>query len=153
MDAKKITLLKCGLRVFGAYTVINFLWTAILSIGITAASENAGTEATNVSINGISAFADRMVMSNAVIALFSVIFGFSFLVFEWKNISQPAKRALHVIVNYITAMICVFLLHSTAPEAKASVWVVLIFFATLVYFAIYGVASLVSFLVKRRKSL
>ena len=153
MNENKVKYLKCGLRALASYTVINFLWTAIISLGTTAASQNAGTDVTNVSIEGISAFADRMVMANFAILFFSVVFGFSFLVFEWKNISQPAKRALHVIVNYITAMICVFLLHSTAPEAKASVWVVLIFFATLVYFAIYGVASLVSFLVKRRKSL
>ena len=153
MNDKKIKYLKCGLRAFASYTVINFLWTAIISLGTTAASQNAGTDVTNVKIEGISAFADRMVMANFAILFFSVVFGFSFLVFEWKNMSQPAKRALHVVINYVAAMICVFLLHSTAPEANASVWVVLIFFATLVFFAIYGVASLVSFLVKRRKSL
>lgn len=153
MNDKKIKYLKCGLRAFASYTVINFLWTAIISLGTTAASQNAGTDVTNVKIEGISAFADRMVMANFAILFFSVVFGFSFLVFEWKNMSQPAKRALHVVINYVAAMICVFLLHSTAPEANASVWVVLIFFATLVFFAIYGIASLVSFLVKRRKSL
>lgn len=150
MEAKKITLLKCGLRVFGAYTVINFLWTAILSIGITAASENAGTEATNVSINGIGAFADRMVMSNAVIALFSVVFGFSFLVFGAKSMSSQAKRALHIVINYAASMLCIYLLHSTAPEASASAWIVLLFFATFAFFAIYGIAALVAFLIKRK---
>lgn len=152
MDEKRVALLKCGLRVFGAYAVINFLWTAILSIGITAASENAGTEATNVSINGISAFADRMVMSNAVIALFSVVFGFSFLVFRAKSMSSHAKRALHIIINYAVSMVCIYLLHSTAPEASASAWIVLLFFATFAFFAVYGIATLVAFLIRRKKS-
>lgn len=151
MEEKKLSLLKCGLRTFGAYTVINFLWTAILSIGITAASENAGTEATNVSINGIGAFADRMVMSNAVIALFSVVFGFSFLVFGVKSMSAHAKRALHIVINYAVSMLCIYLLHSTAPEASASAWIVLLFFATFAFFAIYGIAALVSYLIRRKK--
>lgn len=151
MSEKKVTLLKCGLRVFGAYTVINFLWTAILSIGITAASENAGTNATSVTMNGIGAFADRMVASNAIIALFSVVFGFSFLVFEAKSMSSQAKRALHIAVNYAVSMLCIYLLHSTAPEASASAWIVLLFFATFAFFAIYGASALVAFLIKRKK--
>ncbi len=153
MDEKKFKYLKCGLRAFGAYTVINFLWTAILSIGTSAAMQNANSDVKSVSIEGISAFADRMVMANFAILLFSVVFGFSFLVFEAKNMSNPAKRSLHIVINYVVAMICVYLLHSTAPEAGASIWVVLVFFATLVFFIIYGVAALVAFLIKRRKSL
>ncbi|MBE6682552.1 MAG: DUF3021 family protein [Ruminococcaceae bacterium] len=149
MEAKKQALLKCWVRALGAYTVINFLWTAILSIGTSAASEGG---AESISMSGISAFAERLVMANAVIALFSVVFGFSFLVFEVKNMSQPAKRSLHVIINYIVSMICVYLLHSTAPEANAGTWIILIFFASIVYFAIYGIASLVAFLIKRNKT-
>lgn len=152
MDEKKVALLKCGLRVFGAYTVINFLWTAILSIGITAASENAVTEATNVSINGISAFADRMVAANAVIALFSVVFGFSFLVFRIQSMSAHAKRALHIFINYAVSMLCIYLLHSTAPEASASAWIVLLFFATFAFFAVYGASVLVAYLFKRKRA-
>ncbi len=152
MEEKKFTLFKCALRALGAYTVINFLWTAILSIGTSAVSQKAGTGTSSVSIEGISAFADRMVMANFAILLFSVVYGFSFLVFEAKNMSQPAKRSLHILINYVVSMLCVYLLHSTAPEAGASVWVVLIFFATMVFFAIYGIASLVSFLIKRKRA-
>ena len=151
MNENKQKYLKCTLRSFGAYTVINFLWTAILSIGTTAASQNANTDIKSVSIEGISAFADRMVMANFAILLFSVVFGFSFLVFEAKNMSNPAKRSLHIVINYVVAMICVYLLHSTSPESNASIWVVLVFFATLVFFAIYGVAMLISFFIRRRK--
>lgn len=149
MEEKKISLLKCGLRAFGAYTVISFLWTAILSLGTAAASE--GT-ASSVSMNGISEFAERLIMANAAIALFSAVYGFSFLFFRIKSISSTAKRALHIIVNYIFAMIAVFVIHSTAPNANASTWVVLLFFATFLFFAIYGIASLVAFLVRRKKA-
>lgn len=149
MEEKKIALLKCGLRTFGAYTVISFLWTAILSLGTAAASEG---NATSVSMNGISEFAERLLMAHAVIALFSVVYGFSFLIFRIKSMSNAAKRALHIIANYIAAMICVYVIHSTAPTANATTWVVLIFFATFVFFAIYGIASLVSFLIRRKKA-
>ena len=152
MDDNKVKYLKCGLRAFGSYTVINFLWTAILSIGTSAVAQKGASDVENIKIEGISAFADRMVMANFAILFFSVVFGFSFLVFEWKNMSQPAKRALHVVINYLAAMICVYLLHSTGPDANASVWVVLIFFATLAFFAIYGIAAFVSFLIKRKKA-
>ena len=151
MNENKVKYFKCGFRAFGAYTVINFLWTAIISIGTNVASQNAGTDVTSIKLQGISALADRLVTANFAILLFSVIYGFSFLVFEAKNMSNPAKRTLHIVINYIAAMLCVYLLHSTAPDASASVWIVLIFFATLVFFTIYGVASLVSFLIKKRK--
>ncbi len=149
MEEKKIALLKCGLRAFGAYTVISFLWTAILSLGTSAASE--GT-ATSVTLNGISAFAERLLMANAVIAVFSVVYGFSFLLFRIKSVSKAAKRALHIIVNYIASMICVYVIHSTAPTANATTWVVLIFFATFIFFVIYGIAALVAFLIRRNKA-
>lgn len=149
MEEKKIALLKCGLRAFGAYTVISFLWVAILSLGTAAASE--GT-ATSVSMNGISEFAERLLMANAAIALFSAVYGFSFLFFRIKSISSTAKRALHIIANYVFAMIAVLIIHSTAPNANASTWVVLLFFATFLFFAVYGIASLVAFLVRRKKA-
>ncbi len=151
MDEKKYKYLKCGFRAFGAYTVVNFLWTAILSIGTNIASQNAGTDVTSIKLQGISALADRLVTANFAILLFSVVFGFSFLVLDIKNMSNPAKRALHIVINYVTTMLCVYLLHSTAPEASASVWVVLIFFATLVFFAVYGMALLAAFIIRRRK--
>ena len=148
MEDKKIALFKCGLRALGAYAVLSFLWTAILSLGTAAASE--GTSAT-VSMNGISAFAERLLMANVAIALFSAVYGFSFLVFRIKSISSAAKRSLHVIANYVFAMIAVFVIHSSAPTANATTWVVLLFFATFLFFLIYGVASLVAFLIRRKK--
>ena len=149
MEEKRIALLKCGMRAFGAYTVISFLWNAILSLGTAAASEG---NATSVTMNGISEFAERLLMANAAIALFAAVYGFSFLLFRIKSISSAAKRALHIIVNYISAMVAVLVIHSTAPNANASTWVVLLFFATFMFFVIYGIASLVAFLIRRKKA-
>ena len=149
MEEKKIALLKCGLRTFGAYAVISFLWLVIISLGTSAASEGSSE---SVSVAGISAFAERLVMANAVIALFSVVYGFSFLIFRAKNLSSGAKRSLHIIVNYIVSMICVYVIHSTAPEANATTWIVLIFFATVVFFLVYGIAALTAFLIRRKKA-
>ena len=149
MEEKKVALLKCGLRTFGAYTVISFLWLAILSLGTAAATEG---NATSVSMNGISEFAERLLMANAIIALFAVVYGFSFLFFRIKSISSAAKRALHVISNYIAAMITVLVIHSTAPNANASTWVILLFVATSFFFVIYGIASFVAFLIRRSRA-
>ena len=149
MDEKKLSLLKCGFRIFGAYAVINFLWTAVLSIGLDVASQ--GTESVTPDISGMSQFADRLVMVNAAIALFSVIFGFSFLIFEVKNMSSHAKRALHIVINYIASVACVCIIFSTTPDATASGWVVLIFFVSLIFFIVYGVAAFTAFLIRRKK--
>ncbi len=149
MEEKKVALLKCGLRTFGAYTVISFLWLAILSLGTAAATEG---NATSVSMNGISEFAERLLMANAIIALFAIVYGFSFLFFRIKSISSTAKRALHVISNYIAAMITVLVIHSTAPNANASTWVILLFVATFFFFVIYGIASFVAFLIRRSRA-
>ena len=138
MEQKRINLLKSGLYAATAYSGISFLWVAFIATGIS----NSNTD--------ISAFASRLVTSNLSIALFSVVFGASFLVFGAKKMSAPAKRTVHILVNYVAAMVCVYALHSNVSDVKISTWVVLIFFASIVFFAVYGVAMFISFLVKRK---
>lgn len=145
MEERKTALLKCLARSFGAYTVINFLWTAIWSIGASAGS-NGSTK------GDVAGLLDYLVSANAFIALFSIVFGFSFLVFRAKNMSQAAKRTLHILINYVVSMVCYYGLHSQAPESSATVWVVLLIFATFIYFAIYGIAALVAYLIRRKKA-
>jgi hypothetical protein len=151
MEERKIALLKCGLRAFGAYAILSFIWVAVLSLGTAAASGSVSSEITSVNSSGISEFAERLVMANGAFALFAAVYGYSFLIFRIKNASSAAKRTLHILVNYIAAMICVYVVHSTAPNANATVWIVLLFFATLVFFAIYGIATFVSFMIKRNR--
>lgn len=139
MEEKKLSLLKCGLHAFGAYSIISFLWVAFIATGIS----NGNTD--------ISAFAIRLMESNLAIALFSAVYGFSFLIMRAKNLSDAAKRSIHILLNYVAAMVCVYALHANVSDAKASTWIVLIFFASVVFFLIYGAAVLVSFLIKRHK--
>lgn len=138
MDEKKQSLLKCGVRGLGAYSIISFLWVAFIATGIS----NGSTD--------ISAFASRLVVSNLTIALFSVVFGFSFLVLKSPKISSTAGRAIHVLVNYVAAMVCIYALHSNVSDVKTATMIILIFFASVAFFAIYGVAVLVSYLIKRK---
>lgn len=145
MEERKNALLKCLARAFGAYTVINFLWTAIWSIGASAGS-NGSSE------GDVAGLLDYLVSANAFIALFSAVFGFSFLVFRAKNMSQAAKRTLHILINYAVSMVCYYGLHSQAPEASATVWIVLLIFATFAYFAIYGIAAFIAFIIRRKKA-
>lgn len=137
---KQTYRLKCCIYALGAYSLVSFLWVAFIATGIS----NGNTD--------IGDFASRLVVSNIAIAFFSAVFGFSFLLFKTK-MSQPAKRTLHVLLNYVAAMVCFYALHSNLKgnaDVTASMWIIVIFFASLVFFVIYGVVSLVSFLVKRK---
>lgn len=145
MEPKKISLLKSWVRALGSYTVINFLWTAIWSIGISLSKDKTAEGRVHGYVNEL---ADYFVLANFAIILFSLVFGFSFLIFEVKNMSAPAKRTAHIFINYAAAMVCVYLLHSNA-EAKPSAWIVLIFMYTVVYFLLYGLAMLGASLIRR----
>lgn len=139
-ESKKISLLKCAVYALGAFAVISFLWVAFIATGIS----NGNTE--------IGEFASRLVVSDLAIALFSAVFGFSFLLFRTK-LSPPAKRTLHMLLNYVASMVCFYALHANLSgnnEVTPSMWIIVIFFASLGFFLIYGVATLVSFLVKRK---
>ena len=85
MEERKIALLKCGLRAFGAYAILSFIWVAVLSLGTAAASGSVSSEITSVNSSGISEFAERLVMANGAFALFAAVYGYSFLIFRIKN--------------------------------------------------------------------
>lgn len=139
MEEKNIALLKCWVRVFGAFSAISFLWVAFIATGI----NNGSTD--------ISAFASRLVLSNLAIAAFSLVYGFSSLIFRAKNLSSPAKRSIHILLNYVAAMICVYSLHANVSDAKTSTWIVLILFATVAFAAVYGIGALIGHLIKRKQ--
>lgn len=151
MEAKKQSFLKCWAYSFGMYAVLSFGWTAILSFGMGLAAENAKAVAdTAVSSSGISEFATRLVKADGCFALFAVIFGFSFLLFGIKNMSQTAKRSLHILVNYIAAMVTTFAVHKTSTaQTNATGWVTLLVIWTFAFFIIYGIAMLGSFIVRK----
>ncbi len=148
MEDKKMNLLKCWLRTFATYALLSFGWLAFLSIGMTAEStSNAVVDV--VSSNAL--FAERLLSANLYIALFSAIFGFSALLFQIKNIPDAAKRSLHILANYVAAMVCFYGLHSSAKDVAPKMWITLIFIATLLFFVIYGVGVLAGFLIKKIK--
>lgn len=152
MEEKKIALLKCWVRAFCTYAVLSFGWTAILSFGtsLAAASANAVSDA-SVDSSGISEFAKRLVYANGAFALFAAVFGFSFLVFRVKGMSQPAKRSIHIILNYVVALVCAYIVHSTSSaQASATGWISMAVIWTMVFFIIYGISMLVMFFVRRK---
>lgn len=151
MNDKKITILKCWLRSFVAYTVLSISWLAFLWIGMSADSAvtSAGQASSVVSNN--SAFAERLIISDLYIALFSAVYGFSSLFFQIKNMSASAKRTLHIFVNYLAAMFCFYGLHSGAKEVAPKMWITLLFLATIGYFIVYGIGALIMYFVNKRK--
>ena len=137
--SKKAAYIKCLVWALAAYAIISFLWVCFIAAGI-------GNNSTAISV-----FAERLVLSDLAIALFSAVFGASFLLFESKKLSPQSKRALHVITNYIAAMICVYALFSNVNDAKINTWLVFLVLASAVYFIIYGVAALITRLAARKK--
>jgi hypothetical protein len=153
MENKKQSILKCTAYALGMYAALSFLWTAILSFGMSLAAENAkAISDTAVESSGISEFATRLVKADGAFALFALIFGFSFLVFQAKNMSQTAKRTIHVLVNYVAAMVVTYIVHNISSAQTSAVgWVSMIVIWSFVYFIIYGLCMLASFIVRKIK--
>ncbi len=153
MQEKKVSVLNCLTLALGMYALLSFSWTAVLSFGTKLAAESANAIADNaIDASGISEFATRLVKADAAFALFALVFGFSYLIFNTK-MSGAAKRSIHVIANYVVAMLSTYIVHTTAnAQANATAWISMLVIWTFVFFTIYGVGALVSFFVKRSKS-
>jgi len=159
MEEKKIAIWKCWVRAFGMYALLSFGWTAILSFGmkLTEESARAASQAviTNSGVNseGIIEFSSRLVKANGAFALFAAVFGFSFLIFRVKTMSQTAKRSIHIIANYLAAMVCTYIVHTTSSaETNAAGWVSMAVIWTFIFFIIYGIAAVVSYFAGRKKT-
>ncbi len=153
MENKKLPVLKCFTRFFGMYAFLSFAWTAILSLGTKLAAESANAIADNtIDTSGINEFATRLVKADGAFAVFALVFGFSYLIFNTK-MSDTAKRSIHIIVNYVAAMACTYIVHTTASaQANATAWVSMLVIWTFVFFIVYGIGMLVSFIAKRVKN-
>lgn len=148
MEDKKIALLKCWVRTFAAYALLSFGWLAFLSLGMSA--ETSSSPVVEVVSSNVL-FAESLMVSNLYVAFFSAIYGFSALIFRVKSMPDAAKRALHILVNYIGAIVCFYGLHSSAKDVAPKMWITLIFIATFIFFAVYGVGALVGFLIRKLK--
>ncbi len=153
MEEKKTSVLKCLARCFGMYAFLSFAWTAILSLGTKMAAQSANAIVDNtIDASGISEFATRLVKADAAFAVFALVFGFSYLIFNTK-MSDTAKRSIHIIVNYVAAMVCTYIVHTTASaQANATAWVSMLVIWTFVFFIVYGMGMLASFIAKRVKN-
>lgn len=138
-NEKKPAIKDVALIALSAFAALSFIWVCILALGV---GDNGSTT--------ISAFADRLVVSELAIAVFSAALGFSSLVFRAKKLSPQAKRVVHVTVNYVAAMLCVLALFRNVNDAKLSGWIIFMVAATAVYFIVYGVCALAAFLIKRK---
>ena len=152
---KKSSVLKCALYALGLHAVLNFLWTAFLTAGtkmVAESANNAGKVVEDIlSADEIAQLLDRIMSSQLYIAIFSAVFGFSFLVFGAKNLSSPAKYSIHVIVNYVMLMLCSFLLFKTgSANGSATGFVGVLFLVSMAFFAIYGIGALIAYFVSKK---
>ena len=142
MEENKVAVLKSWLRVFATYSLVSFLWVGFVAMGMNDNNHNS-----------ISVFADNLVVSNIAIMFYSLVYGFSWLLMRVNNLSTAAKYSLHILVNYVASMICAYALFANLkdnPEITTTTWIAVILVATFVFFVVYGIASLVVYLVKKK---
>lgn len=138
-ETKKAALRRCAFYALIAFAAISFIWVCFIALGT--------NDNNNVTI---SLFAQRLVLADLAIAAFSAVFGFSFMLFGSKKLSPQAQRGLHVVINYVAAMLCVFALFSNVRDVKLNAWVVFLVLASAAFFAVYGIAALVSHLINKK---
>ncbi len=116
-----------------------------------AADNTNNTVESLLTAEGVSQVLDRLLSSQLYIAIFSVIFGFSFLLFGLKNMSGPAKYSLHIILNYVATLFCAFMLLKAGSEnGAANGFVAVMFLVSIVYFVLYGLGAWIAYLVRKK---
>lgn len=139
MSTRKQELLKCCLRALGAFAVVSVGFLCFVALGISNSSREIGE------------FATRLIVSDLAIFGFSAVYGFSFLILGGEKLSGSAKRFLHILVNYIAFLLCSTALFANVGEAGIGQWTIFLFFMSVMYFAVYGIASLIFFLIRRKR--
>ena len=132
----------CGFRALAAYAVLSFFWLAFISISIKEGSQT-----------DVNFLAERLVISNGALAVFSVAYGFSLFILRNEKLSGTAKRSLHMLVNYLASMFCVYAMFSNVsgdPNVKPKTWIVAMLLATVVFLIIYGIITLVINILKKK---
>ena len=139
IDRRK-EILKCVIRTLGAFAVMSIAFHAFVAAGISNTSREIGE------------FAKRLLLSDLALFGFSAVYGFSFLILKSKKMPAPASRFLHILINGTAFLLCTAALFSNVKKAEAAQWIVFLSSALLVYLAVYGIASLVSFFIRRAKN-
>lgn len=134
---RKNNLLKCLFRSLLFYTPVSFGYLGFIALTVNNPNKN------------ISTFAALLLKNLALLLVFSLVFGFSMLIFNAKRLPNAAKWTLHIFVLYASMLGC-FLLMAT-PDSKPSGKVLFIFIATLLFFLIYGIAALIIYIRKRKR--
>lgn len=140
MSDRRKEIFKSVIRTLGAFAVMSIGFHIFVAAGINNGSREIGE------------FARRLVGSDFALLGFAAVYGFSFLILKSKKLPSAAARFLHVLVNGAAFLLCLSALFSNIRKAEAAQWIIFLSSSLLIYFAVYGVASLVSFFIKRKKN-
>ena len=119
------------------YTVTSFAF-----IGATALSVKNDSTA-------ISVFAKMLLSDLVILFLFSIVFGFSMLIFEFKNMPSAAKWTLHIVVLYASMVFAFLLMAGKSSDPSTIVKFVII--SALLFAVVYSFSALGVSLYKRKK--
>ena len=119
----KNQLKSCFFKAFAFYTPVSLAYVAALALNTSSkAMANDG-------------FALLLLKNLAVLLAFSLLFGFSFLIFGLKKLPNPAKWSLHIFILYVGATFMGYVM--TGSKSDPADLVLLIFITAILFAVLY----------------
>ncbi|PKM63091.1 MAG: hypothetical protein CVU97_02055 [Firmicutes bacterium HGW-Firmicutes-21] len=118
----------------------------VLSYGYLAAVASSSADNTSTAI---SVFARELLSNNAVLLLFSLVFGFSFLIFTIKGMPNAAKWTIHIVLLYASMLLAFLSMARVGADPRSKV--LFIFISTLIFAVLYSISALIVHLYKRKR--
>lgn len=104
---------------------------------------------TNSDATANASFATLLLKNLAFLFAFSLIFGFSFLIFKAKKLQNAAKWSLHIFLLYAALTATAILMTGNSDDPSAMV--LLVFIVAMLFAVIYSLSALFVYLIRRRK--
>ncbi len=109
----------------------------------------AATRVTVSNPQAAAAFTRQLTVHSVYLLLFSLVLGFSFLIFDTKKLPSSGKWLLHIVLLYSASLAVSYLVAGVGSSPKERVNH--FFFTTLLFFLIYGISALVAHIIKKRR--
>ena len=138
MDKDKPNKYKqCISRGLVLYTVVSLGYLSVIALTV----DNPST--------AINEFAAKLLADFGIMLGFSLVFGFSLLVFDAKRMSGAAKWTINILIMYAAMISTFFLMASVSDDPRSRVLFILI--STILFTIVYGIAALLIYFYKRKR--
>lgn len=129
---------RCMYTTLATYSIISFAYVGLVALNST---DNTSTE--------ISDFAAILTKNLAVIFIFSVVLGYSSLIFSAKNLPGAAKWTIHVCILLASTILTFLATSGVSDDPNTKIKFIII--AVLLFAVVYSLSVLVVYLIKRKR--